>query len=336
MVESGVVNNGLGALLTSIKKEEAMDNNLTIVDLGGQTFKVHLTPQTGRPRTKKTVEDIFEVYKRSERFKEQSEGLNTSEAGYFRLHILPFMGKLFSEDVAGVLQGYVKHREKSGAKPNTLTLETRALSKAIQADNPAWQKPRLHYSNEPKRTNLSFKVKDLLHVIEEVKCSSKRYGPEYFKVGIVAAYTSMRLKDVVDLTNDSLDRRNWKITFIQSKVKNILKAQKSFRTSEPVVIDVCDKLKSIFEQIPATKKGNLFHVPSTKAVTTAYCGAFKRAGVKESFHTFRHACATTLLANGANVKVVQEILGHANLTTTMKYLHALDTDKKKAINSLEG
>ena len=336
MLKSDVVKNGLGALLSSIKKEEAMDNNLTVVDLGGQTFKVHLTPKTGRPRTRKTVVEIFEVYKRSERFKEQSEGLRKTEAGYFRLHIIPFMGKLFSVDVASVMQSYVVHREKSGAKPNTLTLETRALSKALVEDNPAWRKPRMRYSNEPKRTNLSFSVKDLLPVIEEVKRSSSRYGLEYFKVGLVAAFTSMRLKDVVDLTNDSLDRRNWKITFIQSKVKNILKAQKSFRTSEPVVIDVCDKLKNIFGQIPETKKGKLFDVPSTKAVTTAFLRAFKSAGISGSFHTFRHACATTMLANGANVKVVQDILGHANITTTMKYLHAMDKDKKNAIHSLEG
>jgi integrase len=336
VLKSDVVNNGLGALLSSIKKEEAMDNNLTVVDLGGQTFKVHLTPQTGRPRSKKTVADIFEVYKRSDRYKEQSDSLKESESRYFRLHIIPFMGKLFSVDVAGVMQSYIVHREKSGAKPNTLTLETRALSKAIQEDNPAWQKPRLRYSNEAKRTNLSFSVKDLLPVLEEVKRSSSRYGLEYFKVGMVAAFTSMRLKDVVDLTNDSLDRRNWKITFVQSKVKNILKAQKSFRTSEPVVIDVCDTLKDIFRQIPETKKGKLFDVRTTKAVTTAFLRAFKRAGVSGSFHTFRHACATTMLAKGANVKVVQDILGHANLSTTMKYLHALDTDKKSAINSLMG
>ena len=335
MLKSDVVKNGLGALLSSIKKEEAMDNNLTVVDLGGQTFKVHLTPKTGRPRARKTVADIFEVYKRSDRFKDQSEGLQKGEVGYFRLHILPFMGKLFSEDVASILQDYVNHRERVGTKPNTLTLETRALSKAIQEDNPAWQKPRLRYSNEAKCTDLSFRVKDLLPVIHAVEESSKRYGSEYVKVGLVAAYTSMRLKDVVDLTNDSLDRRNWKITFIQSKVKNILKARKSFRTSKPVVIDVFDKLKSIFDQIPPNKKGNLFDVPSTKAVTTAFLRAFKRCGVKGSFHSFRHACATAMLANGANVKVVQDILGHASINTTMKYLHALDDQKKDAINSIE-
>jgi integrase len=336
VLESGVTNDRLRLLLASIKKEEAMANNLTVVDLGGQTFKVHLTPQIGRPRSKKTVADIFEVYKRSDRFKDQSDGLNECESRYFRKHIIPFMGKLFSEDVAGVLQSYVKYRERAGAKPNTLALETRALSKAIREDNPAWQKPRLVYSNEAKRTDLSFRVKDLLPVIHAVTASSKRYGAEYVNVGLVAAFTSMRLKDVVDLTNDSLDRRNWKITFIQSKVRNILKARKSFKTSKPVVIDVNDKLKSIFEQIPQDKPGKLFNVPSTKAVTTAFLRAFKKCGVKGSFHSFRHACATTMLANGANIKVVQDILGHANINTTMKYLHALDDQKKDAINSLEG
>jgi site-specific recombinase XerD len=76
-------------------------------------------------------------------------------------------------------------------------------------------------------------------------------------------------------------------------------------------------------------------VRTTKAVTTAFLRAFKRAGVSGSFHTFRHACATTMLAKGANIKVVQDILGHANINTTMKYLHALDDQKKDAINSIE-
>ena len=335
MLKSDVTKNGLRSLLASVKKEEAMANDLTVVDLGGQTFKVHLTPQRGRPRSKKTVADIYELYRHSDRFKDQSEGLNESESGYFRIHILPFMGKLFSEDVAGILQGYVNHREKSGAKPNTLNLETRALSKAIREETPGWEKPRLRYSNEAKRVELSYRVKDLLPVVEEVKASSKRYGSEYAKIGMVASFTSMRLKDIVDLDNKGLDRVNWKITFVQSKVRNILKARKSFKTSKPITIDVCDKLKDIFNQIPASKKGNLFDVPGCKAVTTAYRRAFKVCGIDGSFHSFRHACATTMLANGANIKVVQDILGHANINTTMKYLHALDDQKKDAINSIE-
>lgn len=335
MIESNATKNGLQSLMASIKKEDAMANNLTVTNLEGQTFKVQLTPQRGRPRSRKTVAVIYDLYKNSTRWKEQSDDLRKAEERYFRLYFLPIMGKLFSEDVADVLQDYVNRREKSGAKPNTLNLETRALSKAIREDNPSWKKPRLRYSNEAKLSNLGFRVKELAPVLEAVVALSKRYGAEYARVGLVAACTSMRLKDIVELENRSLDRINWKITFVQSKVKNILKARKSFKTSKPITIDVCDKLKELFNNISATKKGTLFNVPSREAVVTVYRRAFKSCGIKGSFHSFRHAAATTMLANGANIKVVQDILGHTNINTTMKYLHALDDQKKDAINSIE-
>lgn len=64
----------------------------------------------------------------------------------------------------------------------------------------------------------------------------------------------------------------------------------------------------------------------------------RKAGLPDfHFHCLRHTAATSLLSRGVNVKVVSEMLGHADVSITLRiYAHVLPHMQQTAVDIMEG
>lgn len=150
---------------------------------------------------------------------------------------------------------------------------------------------------------------------------------EYMKPIIqFALNTGMRKEEILSLTWKCVNFENKKITLLDTKngkkryipinsvVKEILKSAQKNNTSEFVFTN----------PITNTRYADL------KNSFPALC---KTANVENfRFHDLRHTAATRMIASGVDIIQVKDILGHADIRTTIRYAHAIT---ERSLNAME-
>ncbi|MCU7938434.1 MAG: integron integrase [gamma proteobacterium symbiont of Bathyaustriella thionipta] len=94
------------------------------------------------------------------------------------------------------------------------------------------------------------------------------------------------------------------------------------------------KKRSIDPRSGCERKHHVMESGLQKAVKNAARKA--KIDKQVSCHTLRHSFATSILESGINIRVLQELMGHADVKTTEIYTHVMDKDISQISSPLEG
>ncbi|MHB8695418.1 MAG: tyrosine-type recombinase/integrase [Solirubrobacteraceae bacterium] len=187
-------------------------------------------------------------------------------------------------------------------------------------ENPAAKVPKLKESYDAGR--YEFFTPEEIH-----KLVAAAAGEQDGAVFLTAAFTGLRRGELVALKWQDVDFENSSIRVYEGFTREVGRPKSRRSRTVPMVDEVADILRALRASRPLAGpkdlvfpgEGGGYADPS--ALRRRYVSAVKRAGLPPlRFHDLRHTFGS-LAINHASIVQVQHWMGHADIKTTMRYLH---------------
>ncbi len=174
------------------------------------------------------------------------------------------------------------------------------------------------------------KVLESSHVVEVLKCPDTRKKDGIRDRAILETLfsTGLRVSELVKLNRDTidLDRREFAIIGKGNKERIVFLTDSAAEWLDRYLAVRKDTFKPLFIRFqgkvnPENDGEAMRLTPRSIERTVEKYVKKAKLSVKATPHTLRHSFATDLLINGADIRSVQEMLGHSNISTTQIYTH---------------
>lgn len=148
--------------------------------------------------------------------------------------------------------------------------------------------------------------------------------------------TGLRVSELVKLNRDqiNLDRREFGVIGKGGRARLVFVSDRASEWIKRYLDKREDIFKPLFIRYSGAKIGEnngekmRLTARSVERVVKKYV-RISRIPVDATVHTLRHSFATDLLTNGADIRSVQEMLGHKNIATTQIYTHITNKQLKE-------
>lgn len=134
--------------------------------------------------------------------------------------------------------------------------------------------------------------------------------------------SGLRVSELCALTLYSIDETCVKVLGKGGKERIVPIGKKAIHAVDRYLVHYRDQFQG--EALFVTQNGKPVDRTAIWRMIKSYA---KKAGIQKNIspHTFRHSFATHLLDHGADLRVIQEMLGHSHIATTDRYTHVTPT-----------